>query len=107
MDKAIEDEINNCMACQSTGRPTPPAKIQPSLLPNEVWDTLNVDFLGHFLMENMYLPLWTNDLDFHLLLLPPVLQQRTLSKYFMPHLINMVTLEKSLATMGQRLNQRK
>ena len=46
MDKAIEDEINNCMACQSTGRPTPPAKIQPSLLPNEVWDTLNVDFLG-------------------------------------------------------------
>ena len=46
MDKAIEDEINNCVACQSTDRPTPPAKIQPSLLPNEVWDTLNVDFLG-------------------------------------------------------------
>ena len=46
MDKAIEDEINNCIACQSTGRLTPPAKIQPSLLPNEVWDTLNVDFLG-------------------------------------------------------------
>ena len=46
MDKAIEDEINNCIACQSTGRLTPPAKIQPSLLPNEFWDTLNVDFLG-------------------------------------------------------------
>ena len=46
MDKAIQDEINNCIACQSTGRPTPPAKTQPSLLPNEVWDTLNVDFLG-------------------------------------------------------------
>ena len=27
MDKAIEDEINNCIACQSTGWPTPPAKI--------------------------------------------------------------------------------
>ena len=24
MDKAIEDEINNCIACQSTGWPTPP-----------------------------------------------------------------------------------
>ena len=48
MDKAIEDEINNCIACQSTGQPTPPAKIQSSLLPNEVWDMLNVDFLGPF-----------------------------------------------------------
>ena len=45
MEKAIQDEINNCIACQSTGRPTPPAKIQPCLLPNEVWDTLNVDFV--------------------------------------------------------------
>ena len=44
-------------------------------------------------MENMYLPLWINDLDFHLLLLPPVLQQRTLSKYFMSYLVSMVTLE--------------
>ena len=46
MDKAIEDGINNHIACQSTGQPTPPAKIHPSLLPNEVWDKLNVDFLG-------------------------------------------------------------
>ena len=46
MDKAIEDGINNHIACQSTGQPTPPAKIQPSLLLNEVWDKLNVDFLG-------------------------------------------------------------
>ena len=46
MDKAIEDEINNCIACQSMGRPTPPAKLQPSPLPGEVWDTLNIDFLG-------------------------------------------------------------
>ena len=46
MDKAIEDKIKNCIACQSTGWPTPPAKIQPSLLPNEVWDKLNIDFLG-------------------------------------------------------------
>ena len=48
MDKAIEDEIKNCIACQSTGQSTPPAKIQSSLLPNEVWDMLNVDFLGPF-----------------------------------------------------------
>ena len=46
IDKAIQDEINNYIVCQPTGRPTPPVKIQPSLLPNEVWDTLNVDFLG-------------------------------------------------------------
>ena len=58
-------------------------------------------------MENIYLPLWINDLDFHLLLLPPVLQQRTLSKYFMSYLVSMVNLEKSLATMGHRLRQRK
>ena len=46
MDNAIEDEINNCIASQSTGWPRQPAKIQPSLLPNEVWDTLNRNFLG-------------------------------------------------------------
>ena len=47
MDKGIEDdEINNCIACLSTGRPTPPVEIQPSPLPDEVWDTLNIDFLG-------------------------------------------------------------
>ena len=57
-------------------------------------------------MENMYLPLWINDLDFHLLLLPAVLQQRTL-KYFMSYLVNMVTSKKSLATMDHCLSQRK
>ena len=46
MDKGIEDEINNCIACQSTDRPTPPAEIQTSHLPGNVWDTLNIDFLG-------------------------------------------------------------
>ena len=49
MDKGIEDEINNCIACQSTDRPTPPAEIQPSHLPGKVWDTLNIDFLGPLL----------------------------------------------------------
>ena len=93
MHKAIEDEINNCIACQSIGWPTPPTKIQPSLLPNEVWDTLNIDFLGL--------------LDFYLLLLPPVLQQIILSKYFTSYLVNMVIFEKSLATMGHRLSQKK
>ena len=46
IDKSIEDEINNYLACQSTDRITPPSKIQPSPLPDEVLDTLNVDFLG-------------------------------------------------------------
>ena len=107
MDKAIEDKINNCIACKSTGWPASPAKVQPSYLPNEVWDTLDIDFLqDYFLMENMYLLLWINNLNFRLLLLPSVLQQRTLSKSFTSYLVNMVTLEKSLATMGHRLSQK-
>ena len=77
MHKAIEDEINNCIACQSIGWPTPPAKIQSSLLPNEVWDTLNIDFLGLLPNEKYVLLLWINNLDFYLLLLPLVLQQIT------------------------------
>ena len=58
-------------------------------------------------MENMHLLSWINDLDFHLLLLPPVHQQRTLLKYFTLYLVNMVSLEKSLATMDHRLTQKK
>ena len=67
---------------------------------------LNVDFLRPLPNGNMYLPLCINDLDFHFLLIPPVLQQRILSKYFMSYLVSMVTLEKSLATMGHRLSQK-
>ena len=46
IDKAIEDEINNCIAVQSTAWFIQPAKIQPSVSRNKVWNTLNVDFLG-------------------------------------------------------------
>ena len=44
--KQLKNGINNSIACQSMGQRTPPAKIQPSALRDEVWDTLNVDFLG-------------------------------------------------------------
>ena len=37
MDRAIEGEINICIASQSTGRPTPPVKIQPSTLTMKFW----------------------------------------------------------------------
>ena len=46
MLEAIEDEIDNCISCQSTARPTSPTKIQVSSLRDEVWDTLNKDFIG-------------------------------------------------------------
>ena len=60
------------------------------LLPNEVWDTLNVDFLlplpnGKYVFAIMDKQSTIN----HLLLLPPLLQQR---KYFMSYLVNMVTI---------------
>ena len=58
-------------------------------------------------MENKYLLSWINSLDFHLLLLLPVHQQKTLSKYFTSYLVNIVTLTKSLATMDHHLTQRK
>jgi hypothetical protein len=46
MDIAIENEIQNCVACQATGRVHPPTVNQPTEVPNQVWDTLNMDYLG-------------------------------------------------------------
>lgn len=46
MDKAIEEEVKNCIACQASTRHVPPAQIKPTEISKEVWDTLNVDYLG-------------------------------------------------------------
>ena len=106
MDKAIEDEINNCMACQSTGRPTPPAKIQPSLLPNEVWDTLNVDFLGPLPNGKYVFAIMDQRSRFPFAAVTASTSAKNFIKVFMVNMVNMVTFEKSLAKIGHRLSQR-
>ena len=46
MDNAIENEINNCVPCQATGRSNPPSIVQPTKIPKKVCDTVNIDYLG-------------------------------------------------------------
>ena len=106
MDKAIEDEINNCIACQSTGRPTPPAKTQPSLLPNEVWDTLNVDFLGPLPNGKYVFAIMDQRSRFPFAAVTASTSAKNFIKVFMVNMVNMVTFEKSLAKIGHRLSQR-
>ena len=106
MEKAIQDEINNCIAYQSTGRPTPPAKIQPSLLPNEVWDTLNVDFLGPLPNGKYVFAIMDQRSRFPFAAVTASTSAKNFIKVFMVNMVNMVTFEKSLAKIGHRLSQR-
>ena len=46
MDNTIENEITNCAPCQATGQSNPPSVVQPTKIPEKVWDTLNIDYLG-------------------------------------------------------------
>ena len=48
MDKMVEHEISNCIACQAITKQKPPAPLQPSTLPEKVWETVNIDYLGPF-----------------------------------------------------------
>ena len=107
MDKAIEDEINNCIACQSTGRPTPPAKIQPPLLPNEVCDTLNVDFLGPLPNEKYVFAIMDQRSRFPFAAVTASTSAKNLIKVFHVIFGQYGYPRKSLATMGHFLSQRK
>ena len=107
MDKAIEDEINNCIACQSTGRPTPPAKIQPPLLPNEVCDTLNVDFLGPLPNEKYIFAIMDQRSRFPFAAVTASTSAKNLIKVFHVIFGQYGYPRKSLATMGHCLSQRK
>ena len=45
LDRLVEEQVQNCLPCQAVGNPKPPLlQITPS--PDEVWHTLNVDYLG-------------------------------------------------------------
>ena len=46
MDSAIENEIINCAPCQATGRSNSPSVVQPTKIPEKVWDTVNIDYFG-------------------------------------------------------------
>ena len=43
MDKLIEEEIRNCIPCQSTTRKTTRQLIQTTPIPENVWQTVNID----------------------------------------------------------------
>ena len=46
MDKLVETKISNCLACQAVERQTKSTPLKPTEIPRNVWDTLNVDYLG-------------------------------------------------------------
>lgn len=54
MDKMVENRVKNCIACQCTGPSKPPAPIHPVEIPDAVWDTLHIDYLGPIPVLNKY-----------------------------------------------------
>ena len=46
MDNAIENEITNCVPCHTTGRSNPPSVVQPTKMPEKVWETVDIDYSG-------------------------------------------------------------
>ena len=57
MDNGIKNEITNCVPCQATGRSNPPSVVQPTKIPEKVWDTVNIDYLGLLLNDKYVLAL--------------------------------------------------
>ena len=45
MDKLVEEEIQNCIACQSL-TPPKPQPIVSTKIPEKVWQIINMDYLG-------------------------------------------------------------
>ena len=43
---AIENKITNCVPCQATGWTNSLSVVQPTKIPEKVWDTVNIDYLG-------------------------------------------------------------
>ena len=54
MDKMVENHVKNCIACQCTGTSKPPAPIKVTKIPDTVWDTLHLDYLGPIPVLNKY-----------------------------------------------------
>ena len=50
MSNEVEDFVRGCRTCQATKTPNhlPAGKLQPLPIPNHVWDSVGVDFIGPF-----------------------------------------------------------
>ena len=46
MDKLVEQKISNCLACQAVGKQNKTTPLINTEIPENVWDTVNVDYLG-------------------------------------------------------------
>ena len=46
MDDAVETEVAGCMSCQAVGKAKPPPTLNITPTPTDVWDIVNVDYLG-------------------------------------------------------------
>ena len=46
MDKLVERKISNCLACQAVEKQTMSTPLKNTEIPENVWETVNVDYLG-------------------------------------------------------------
>lgn len=46
MDKLVEQKISNCLACQAVEKQTKSTPLKNTEIPDNVWDAVNVDYLG-------------------------------------------------------------
>ena len=46
MNKLVEEEIGNCITCQSLTPPKLPTPIVSTKMPEKVWKAINMDYLG-------------------------------------------------------------
>ena len=53
MDRLVDDEINNCHPCQAVSKKVTHPPIQPTQIPDRVWQTVNTDYSGP-LPDNKY-----------------------------------------------------
>ncbi len=53
MDAAVEEEVRNCLSCQSMTRGNSPEPLQSRQMPDGPWQTVHVDFFGP-LPNNIY-----------------------------------------------------
>ena len=49
INKLVEEEIENCITCQSLTQPKPLPPIVSTKIPEKVWKTVNMDYLGPLL----------------------------------------------------------
>ena len=46
IDSMTKEAIDECIPCQSVTKPHAPASLKMTKIPEEVWDTVSIDFMG-------------------------------------------------------------